>query len=105
MRGYPAFGEGDLGNGRSGWRPGPAGEVQTFEIGRLQRRVVGLATHEIGLMLDEANALLAELQRRIVQTQIDEKVEPGAAPWAERVRAGLADGLDAAPRPRGPPQA
>ena len=50
------------------------GEVQTFEIGRLERRVVGLAMHEIGLMLEEAKTLLAELQRRIVQTQIDEKV-------------------------------
>jgi len=54
---------------KTGW-----GEVQTFEIGRLERRVVGLATHEIGLMLDEAKSILAELQRRIVQTQIDEKV-------------------------------
>ena len=54
---------------KTGW-----GEVQTFDIGRLERRVVGLAAHEIGLMLDEAKAVLAELQRRIVQTQIDEKV-------------------------------
>jgi hypothetical protein len=50
------------------------GEVQTFDVGRLERRVVGLAAHEIGLMLDEAKPLLAELQRRIVQRQIDEKV-------------------------------
>jgi len=53
----------------TGW-----GEVQTFDVGRLERRAVGLATHEISLMLHEAKALLAELQRRIVQTQIDEKV-------------------------------
>lgn len=50
------------------------GEVQTFEVGRLERREIGLAAHEIGLMLEEAKALLAELQRRIVQTQIDDKV-------------------------------
>lgn len=50
------------------------GELQTLEIGRLERRVSDLAAAEIGLMLDEAKALLAELQRRIVQTQIDEKV-------------------------------
>ena len=50
------------------------GEVQTFEVGRLERRVIGVAAHEIGLMLEEAKALLAELQRRIVQTQIDEQV-------------------------------
>jgi hypothetical protein len=46
------------------------GEVQTFEIGRLERRVVDLSSDEIGLMLAEAKVLLAELQRRIVQTQI-----------------------------------
>lgn len=50
------------------------GDTQTFEIGRLTRRVAGLASHEVGLTLDEAKAFLAELQRRVVQTQIDEKV-------------------------------
>jgi hypothetical protein len=50
------------------------GEVQTFEIGRVARRVQELTTDEIGLMLDEAKALLAELQRRMVETQIEEKI-------------------------------
>ena len=31
-----------------------------------------LASHEVGLTLDEAKELLAELQRRVVQTRIDE---------------------------------
>ena len=50
------------------------GEVQTFEIGRLSRRVQGLTAGEIGLMLDEAKAVLVELQRRMVESQIEEKV-------------------------------
>lgn len=50
------------------------GDTQTFEIGRLERPVAGLASHEVGLTLDEAKALLVELQRRIVQSQIGEKV-------------------------------
>jgi hypothetical protein len=50
------------------------GEVRSFEVGRLSRRVQGLAANEIGLMLDEAKTLLAELQRRIVESQIEEKV-------------------------------
>ena len=54
---------------KSGW-----GDVQTFEIGQVARRVVGLTAGEIGLMLNEAKALLVELQRCIVQTQIEEKV-------------------------------
>jgi hypothetical protein len=53
---------------KDGW-----GEVQTFEAGRLSRHVQGLTADEIGLTLDEAKALLAELQRRMVETQIKEK--------------------------------
>ncbi len=40
----------------------------------MERRVIGLEAGDIGLKLDEAKALLAELQRHVVQTQIDEKV-------------------------------
>ena len=50
------------------------GEAQTFEIGRLTRCVAGVTSHEVGLTLDEAKALLAELQRRVVQSQMDETV-------------------------------
>lgn len=50
------------------------GEVQTFDVGRLDRPVFGLAARDIGLKLDEAKAFLAELQRHMVQSQIDEKV-------------------------------
>jgi hypothetical protein len=52
---------------RTGW-----GEVQTYEIGRLARRVTGLSAGDVGLSLEETKTLLAELQRRIVQGQIDE---------------------------------
>jgi hypothetical protein len=48
--------------------------VRSFEVGRLSRRVQGLTACEIGLMLDEAKTLLAELQRRMVESQIEEKV-------------------------------
>ena len=50
------------------------GEARTFEIGRLTRRMAGVTSDEVGLTLDEAKALLAELQRRVVQSQIDETV-------------------------------
>ena len=50
------------------------GEVRSCEVGRLSRRVQGLTADEIGLMLDEAKTLLAELQRRMVEIQIEEKV-------------------------------
>ena len=42
------------------------GEVRSFEVGRLSRRMQGLTADEIGLMLDEGKALLGELQRRMV---------------------------------------
>jgi hypothetical protein len=54
---------------RTGW-----GETQTYDIGTISRRVTGLGADEVGLLLDEAKAVLAELQRRIVQSQIDLQV-------------------------------
>ena len=54
---------------RTGW-----GETRTYEIGKLARRVVGLAAGEIGLLLEEAKVLLAELQHCVVRSQIDEQV-------------------------------
>ena len=50
------------------------GEVKSFEVGRFSRRMQGLTAAEIGLMLDEAKTLLAELQRRMVESQIEEKI-------------------------------
>ena len=54
---------------KDGW-----GKVQTFVLGRVVRRAQGLTADEVGLMLDEAKTLLAELQRRMVETQIEEKI-------------------------------
>ena len=54
---------------KDGW-----GEVQTFDVGRISRHAGGLTAGEIGLMLEEAKVLLAELQRRMVETQINEKI-------------------------------
>jgi hypothetical protein len=52
---------------RSGW-----GEVETIEVAHVKRRVVGLTTEEIGLSLEEAKQVLAELQRLVLQTQMEE---------------------------------
>ena len=52
---------------RSGW-----GEVETIEVGRLKRRVVGLTADEVGLTLAEGKDLLSELQRLVLQTQMEE---------------------------------
>lgn len=52
---------------KSGW-----GEVETIEVGRLERRVVGLTAEEIGLPLAEGKDLLGELARLILQTQMEE---------------------------------
>jgi hypothetical protein len=41
---------------RNGW-----GEVETIEMGRLKRRVVGLTADEVGLTLAEGKDLLSEL--------------------------------------------
>lgn len=54
---------------RSGW-----GEVETIEVGRLKRRVVGLTADEVGLTLAEGKDLLSELQRLVLQTQMEEYV-------------------------------
>lgn len=52
---------------RPGW-----GAVETIEVARLERRVVGLMAEEVGLSLAEAKDILAELQRLILQTQMEE---------------------------------
>ena len=54
---------------RSGW-----GEVETVEVGRLQRRVLGLTADEVGLTLADGKDLLSELQRLVLQTQMEEYV-------------------------------
>jgi len=50
---------------RSGW-----GDVETIEVGRLERRVVRLTAEEIGLTLAEGKDLLGELPRLVLQTQM-----------------------------------
>jgi hypothetical protein len=45
---------------RNGW-----GEMKTIEVGRLERRVVGLTAEEVGLTLAEAKNLLGELGRLV----------------------------------------
>ncbi len=52
---------------RSGW-----GEVETIEVARFERRVVGLTAEEVGLSLAEGKKLLSELQRLMLQTQMEE---------------------------------
>ena len=52
---------------RTGW-----GEVTTCEIGALRRSLGDLTADGVGLSLAEAKALLAELQQRLVQSQIDD---------------------------------
>ena len=52
---------------KSGW-----GEVETIEVGRLERRVVGLTAEEVGLTLAEGKDLLGELARLVLQTQMEE---------------------------------
>lgn len=51
---------------RNGW-----GEVETIEAGRLERRVTGLTTEELGLTLAESKTLLGELGRLVLQTQVE----------------------------------
>jgi hypothetical protein len=41
-------------------------------VGRLKRRVVGVTADEIGLTLAEGKDLLSELQRLVLQTQMEE---------------------------------
>ena len=50
------------------------GEATSYEIGALRRGIDDLTADGTGLTLREAKVLLAELQRRIVQSQIDEYV-------------------------------
>src|ERR1700742_932421 len=52
---------------RRGW-----GEVETIEVGRLKRRFAGLTAGEVGLTLAEGKDLLSELQRLVLQTQMEE---------------------------------
>ena len=52
---------------RSGW-----GEVETVEVGRVERRVSGLTAEGLGLTLAESKTLLSELGRLILQTQMEE---------------------------------
>ena len=50
----------------SGW-----GEVETIEVAHFKRRVVGLTAEEIGL--EEAKQILADLQRLVLRTQMEER--------------------------------
>jgi hypothetical protein len=52
---------------KNGW-----GEVKTIELAHSNRRVVGLTAEQIGLSLDEAKRVLAELQHLVLQTQMEE---------------------------------
>jgi hypothetical protein len=52
---------------KGGW-----GEVETIEVGRLERRVSGLTAEELGLTLAESKRLLGELARLVLQTQMEE---------------------------------
>ena len=57
------------GEARGQKRPGRRRDDRS---GRLERRVVGLTAEEVGLTLAEGKALLAELARLILQTQMEE---------------------------------
>jgi hypothetical protein len=50
---------------KSGW-----GEVAAIEVGRLNRRVVGLTAEGVGLTLAEGKRRLGELVRLVLQTQM-----------------------------------
>ena len=52
---------------KNGW-----GEVETIEVGRLDRSPTGLTAEEFGLTLAEGKNLLGELGRLILQTQMEE---------------------------------
>jgi hypothetical protein len=45
---------------------------RTIEVGRLERRVVGLTAEEVGPTLAEGKGLLGDLARLILQTQMEE---------------------------------
>ena len=48
---------------RNGWS-----EVETIEVGRLERRVVGLTAEELGLTPAESKTMLGEPRTRKIQT-------------------------------------
>jgi hypothetical protein len=52
---------------KSGW-----GEVETIDVGGLERPFVGPTAGEVGLTLAEGKDLLGELARLFLQTQIEE---------------------------------
>ena len=54
---------------QSGW----GDDVETIEVGRLERKVVGLTEEEIGPTLAEEKELLGELARLILSTQMEEQ--------------------------------
>ena len=54
------------------------GEVETVELGKSGRRVAGLTTEEIGLMLAEGKSLNAEPSHAAFQIQMEEFL-PSAA--------------------------
>jgi hypothetical protein len=48
------------------------GEVETIEVGTLERRIIGLMAEEIGLPLTEGKELLGELVCLVLPTQMEE---------------------------------
>jgi len=52
---------------RTGW-----GEAETIEVGRIKRWTVGLTAEDLGLSLSEGKEILSELQRLVLQTQMEE---------------------------------
>jgi hypothetical protein len=77
----------------SGW-----GEVETIEVAYFKRRVVGSTAEEIGL--EEAKQILADLQRLVLRTQMEEsafcaRVSPDMPQDASSVRLPHADHPDA----------
>ena len=66
-----------------------SGDVTTFDVGTLRRAVGDLSADGVGLSLAEAKALLAELQQRIVQSQVNEYV--AIVRGVEKTWAAVAD--------------
>ena len=50
------------------------GDTETYEIRTISWEVTGQTAGDVDLLLDEAKAILGELRRRMVQSQIDEQV-------------------------------
>jgi len=57
------------------------GEVETIEVGRIERWVVGLTAEKFGLTLAEGKHLLGELARLLLQTQMEEYTTCAFVPW------------------------